>query len=363
MNRLSHLFIIKTAALLVMILVISLLHYYTPTTKELLHNIYQRLYYIPILLSCFWFGWRGGLLTSILAGALYAPHIFLHWRHETSYIYNQIIEIVMFFMIALIAGSLYDMEKRLKEKYKKTSEERDATLKTLQETFERLRLADRLSTLGTLSAEMAHELKNPLAGMYGSMEILEKEFPKEHPKNEFVQILKKEIDRMSRIAHRYLDFARPHKPEKAQHDINSLIHSVVEIISEQAKKKKVAINLQLSPALPDIFIDGEQVKQAIMNILINAIQATPENRSVHIASEMEGAHLWISIQDEGRGISESDLAKIFDPLFTTKKEGTGLGLSIAYQIITQHNGQMTMKNSKEGGALCRIVLPVLKPER
>ena len=97
-----------------MVLIISLLHYYTPTTRELLHNIYQRLYYIPILLSCFWFGLRGGLLTSILAGALYAPHIFLHWKHETSYIYNQIIEIVMFFMVAILAGSLYDMEKKLR---------------------------------------------------------------------------------------------------------------------------------------------------------------------------------------------------------------------------------------------------------
>ncbi len=363
MNKQRHITIIKSMTLIVMVFIISLLHYYTPTTRELLHNIYQRLYYIPILLSCFWFGLRGGLLTFIFAGIFYAPHIFLQWTHETSYIYNQIIEIVMFFMVAILAGSLYDMEKKLREEYKKTSEERDATLKKLQETFERLRLADRLSTLGTLSAEMAHEIKNPLAGMYGSMEILEKEFQKDHPKYEFVQILKKEINRISGIAHKYLDLARPHKPERARHNVNTLIHSVVEIVSKQAKKKKMSLRLQLSPTLPDILIDGEQIKQAIMNVLLNAIQATPENKSVHIASGAEETYLWITVQDEGRGIPETDLPKIFDPLFTTRKEGTGLGLSIAYQIITQHNGQITFQNTNEGGALCKISLPSLMQER
>jgi signal transduction histidine kinase len=263
----------------------------------------------------------------------------------------------MFFVVALIAGSLYDIEKKLKEQYKKTSEERDATLRKLQETFERLRLADRLSTLGTLSAEMAHEIKNPLAGMYGSMEILEKEFQKDHPKYEFVQILKREIDRMSGIVHKYLDLARPHKPEKARHDLNAIVSSVVEIISKQAIKKDVRIMLQLSPALPQILIDGEQIKQAIMNILINAIQATPKGRSVYIASGSEESQLWVSIQDEGEGIRESDLGKVFDPLFTTKKDGTGIGLSVAYQIITQHNGQITVQSSQENGALFKITLP------
>ncbi len=294
----------------------------------------------------------------IFAGALYAPHILIHWRHETPYIFNQILEIIMFFIIAILVGALYDMEKKLKEKYKKTSEERDATLNKLQETFERLRLADRFSTLGKLSAEMTHEIKNPLAGMYGSMEIIEKEFKKDHPKYEFVQILKREIDRISGIVHKYLDLARPHKPEKANHNINSLIKSIVEIISKQADRKGVNIELQLSSQLPNILIDAEQINQAIINILINGIQATPKGKTVNIETGVTESHIFISIQDEGEGIPQKNLANIFDPLFTTKKYGTGLGLSIAYQIVTQHNGQITIQNSKGGGTICNITLPL-----
>lgn len=358
MNKPCHLAIAQSASLFLMVLLISFLHYYTPTTKEFLHNIYQRLYYIPIILSCFWFGLKGGLLTSIFAGALYAPHILIHWRHETLYIFNQSIEIAMFFIIAILAGTLYDMERKLREQYKKTSEERDATLRQLQETFDRLRLADRLSTLGKMSAEMAHEIKNPLAGMYGSMEIIEKEFKKDHPKYEFVQILKREIDRMTGIIHKYLDLARPHKPEKAQHNINAIITSVVEIISKQADKKGVDIKLHLSPSLPDILIDAEQIRQAIINILINGIQATSKGQSVNIESRETASHIFISIQDEGEGISEKAVKKIFDPLFTTKEDGIGLGLSIAYQMITQHNGKITVQNNEKGGAIFTIILPI-----
>ncbi len=349
--------IVKALILFFGILSISLLHYFTPTTHHFLHNVYQRLYYIPIILACYWFGLAGGILSSFLAALLYAPHILFQWSHEKAYTLNQTIEIIMFFVIAAIAGTLSDVQKRIQEKYRRAAEERDATLAKLHETFERLRLADKLSTLGKLSAEIAHEIKNPLSGVYGSIEILEKEFPADHPKYEFVQILKKEMNQLSSVVHRYLDLARPHKPEKRKHQINELIETLLSITSAQAGKKGITLKKDLASDLPDLFIDAEQLKQALLNILINSIQATPGGRSVEIASFEEGSRVCVSFKDEGIGVAKEYLGKIFDPLFTTKEEGTGLGLAIAYQIIMQHQGEIHVKNLPQGGALFTVSLP------
>ncbi|MEW5807086.1 MAG: ATP-binding protein [Acidobacteriota bacterium] len=360
-SRLTHNKAARIGSIIAIIILITFLHYSTPTAKAYFHNVYQRLYYIPIILSCYWFGFFGGVGSALIITILYIPHVTIHWKHEETYQFNQIVEIVMFFTIGAIAGYLSDREKRQRERYIRTAEERDHAFKELQQTFERLRLLDRLSTLGKLSAGMAHEIKNPLAGIYGSMEILEKEFDEENPKYEFVQILKKEINRLTGIVNRYLELARPRKPEKSVSNLNDTVKSLIEICSRQAEKDGITIKSNLDPALPDTLLDEGQIRQAILNILINAMEETPGGKSIEVETGILEKKIFVSIRDQGKGISESDMGKLFDPFFTTKKEGTGLGLPIAFQIITNHGGEIRVKNDLSGGAIFTILLSMETP--
>jgi signal transduction histidine kinase len=348
----------RIAALLLAIGGISLLHYLTPTTEPLLHVIYQRSYYLPILFAAFWFGRRGGSLTAALVAALYLPHVFFHWRHETTYQMVQLTEILMLFAIGTVAGSLSARELRQKRRYMQAKEELEIAYRELRDTFDRLRLADRLASLGTLAAGMAHEIKNPLASISGSLEILERELGDRGREHEFFAILQKEIARLTRIVDKYLEFARPLPPQRSESNMNDLVRSVVELTGKQAGQDGIAIEASYADSMPEVVVDGEQIRQAVLNLVLNAIQAMPERGTVTVSTEFTGGEAICRVRDRGPGIGRDDPHRIFDPFFTTKPGGTGLGLPIAYRLIEQHGGRIDASNHAEGGAQFSIHLPI-----
>ncbi len=211
--------LLRQAVIAILVALTSAAHYFTDPSHFLLHNVYQRMYYVPILLAAGWFGVRGGILVALGCAGLYAPHIMLHWAHSQVYKANQLIELPMFAAIALIVGLVADRERAQRRQAEKTASELDRALQDLEATVETLRRADRLATLGTLAAGMAHEIRNPLASIVGVVEILETDFPPGHPRGEFVAILRQEIERLSTIANKYLDFAKPPAPAPVPVDV------------------------------------------------------------------------------------------------------------------------------------------------
>jgi signal transduction histidine kinase len=352
--------LLKGALVSFLILLISILHYETAIAHRYLHEIYQRTYYIPILLAAFWFGPWIGLMTAFLTSAIYVGHIARDWTSFPVYSFNQYAEIVLYHVVALIIGFLSQRERRQRKKLEHTSAELSEAYEKLRQTFEQLRQSDRLAALGELSAGIAHEIRNPLGSIKGSVEILEEEIPKSHKKYEFIRIIKEEVARLNLLVAEFLKFARPPKLSIESTSINELIRSTLVLIRKEAEKVKIDILATLQESLPLLKLDPDQIRQVLLNLMLNAVQAMPKGGSLQIATSLEAAGecILITVSDTGEGINDKDLERIFDPFFTTRPAGTGLGLSISHQIVENHGGHLAARRNKTGGMSFIIRLPV-----
>jgi len=350
---------LKYTSILFLILVVSALHYWTSIDYLYLHEIYQRVYYIPILLAAFWYGPLGGVLAALLTSSLYVYHIQAHWAHFPTYTVNQYAEIILYHIVAVIIGFLSRRERRQRESLESTTKELSRAYEQIQQTFEQLKQADRLAALGQLSAGVAHEIRNPLGSIKGSIEILEAEFPPDHPKREFVDIIKEETVRLNTIVGEFLKFARPASPSMQATSLPELVDSTLTLLKKQAEDSHVRLSVAHDPALPDIHLDPDQIRQVLLNVVLNGIQAMPEGGRIVVRSsyrQSEGTAL-IEVADTGNGQPPPNLDHLFDPFFTTKPHGTGLGLSISYQLVHNHRGSLNVRKNDQGGLTFAISLP------
>jgi two-component system sensor histidine kinase HydH len=351
---------LRYGSILGLIVVISIFHYRTSVEYRYLHEIYQRVYYIPILLAAFWYGPLGGVLAALLTSALYVYHIRVHWAHFPTYAFNQYAEIILYHVIAITIGFLSLRERRQRERLESTTAELRRAYERIQQTFEQLKQADRLAALGQLSAGVAHEIRNPLGSIKGSIEILETEFPPDHPKREFVDIIKEETVRLNNIVAEFLKFTRPAKPSMESVCLADLIESTLTLLRKEAESVHVRLDVQHGPSIPSVHLDPDQIRQVLLNIVLNAIQAMPEGGKLEVKSSYQAQDdtVMIQVADSGNGQVPSDLDHLFDPFYTTKPHGTGLGLSISYQLVRNHRGSITVRQNDEGGLTFAVTLPV-----
>ncbi|NNE35786.1 MAG: sensor histidine kinase [Rhodothermales bacterium] len=343
------------------VVAISLLHYLTHASHEHWHVIYQRLYYIPILVGAVMFGVRGGLAVATLTAVTYLPHILLQWQHDPLYRSSQLAEIVLFLIFGAVSGLLIDRVNRERERNRKTAEQLANANEELRSTFQRLRLLDRLSALGALSAGIAHEIRNPLGGVSGAVEILESMTGPDDQRHEFVGIVKKEIARISTIVSRQLDLVQTNPPDPAPCDVVHVVESVIALVRKQAEGQGVAVELHVGSGVPVIEADEQGLRQAILNLLLNAVQAMPQGGSVTVSVQAKSGRVSVIFEDRGPGLSDEALQRAFDPFYSTKREGVGLGLSIAFQIIDQQGGDLRVVNRTHGGARFTLEIPEKVP--
>lgn len=339
------------------IVLITVLHFLTPLDQIVWHEIYQRLYYIPIIAAALLYGLRGGLTASIFTTIVYSPHVFLHSQHgHFDYSINQYAEIVIFNLVGGVMGALGDRLKLARERAERNADERRKAYEELQKTFEQLLQAEKLSSLGELSAGIVHEVRNPLGAIKGAVEILEDGLPADSPRREFAGLAKKEVERLNKLVGEFLRFARPASLAIGRNDLNEIVKSVVSLVENQAAAQSIAIDTRFQKDLPKISFDGEQIKQVLLNLAINALQATPDGGRISFRTGDDGDFCNVEVEDAGAGIDEKILGKIFDPFFTTKEKGVGLGLSIAHKIVAQHGGQLSAA-SGEGKTVFSLQLP------
>ena len=337
------------------IILVTVLHFLTPTDQIVLHEIYQRFYYLPIIAAALLYGFRGGLFAAIFTTVVYVPHILIHWSHSHSYTINQFAETVIFIVVGAIMGILGDRLKIARERAERLAEERQKAFDELQKTFTQLLQAEKLSSLGELSAGIVHEVRNPLAAIKGAVEILEDEIPIDSPRREFAALAKKEVDRIDKLVGEFLRFARPAKLLVQPTNLNEIIESVALLLEQQAANNQVSIVKDLQKNLSRVSADAEQIRQVLLNLAINALQVMPDGGKLTFRTFQTNEHCTIEVEDEGGGIDAEIQSKIFNPFFTTKEKGVGLGLSVAFQIIEQHGGKLTVENTKNG-ANFRLIL-------
>lgn len=218
--------------------------------------------------------------------------------------------------------------------------------------------AEHLATLGELAAGLAHEIRNPLAGIAGVIEIVGRDLPATSPARAVVKEVREEIAQIDRILTDLLQTARPHPPEVRRSDLNTTVEHAVMLARQQALSKPIKIELKKDPTLPEVEHDSGQIHQVLLNLLLNAIQAIDGAGTISVELESHGDSAAILIRDTGRGIRAEHLPYIFRPFYTTKGNGTGLGLSLARRIVEEHHGSIEVTSVAGQGSQFVVLLPL-----
>jgi two-component system, NtrC family, sensor histidine kinase PilS len=232
-------------------------------------------------------------------------------------------------------------------------------LSSIKRMEEQVRQADRLATLGRLSANIAHEIRNPLASLSGAIEALVRELPADPGRNRLVEIVLRESERLNHIISDFLEYARPAPMASHAVDLADLLEEVVLLVEHRSLPAELKVVREYAETLP-AWGDAQQLRQAIWNLCINAVQAMPEGGELRVGGQVvPGAEprlqLWIS--DTGTGIAEGDLPHIFEPFFSTKAEGSGIGLALVYRVVQDHGGQIEVRSQPAAGTSFMVTLP------
>lgn len=224
---------------------------------------------------------------------------------------------------------------------------------------EQLSRAKHLSSLGEMVAGVSHEIRNPLGIISSSAELLQKKMAPDDPMNRIPCIIIEESSRLNNIITDFLNYAKPKAPNRFRCRIEEVVDKNIRYLSTQSETDNYTFDTHFDKPLPAILADSDMLHQAFLNVFINAMQAMPEGGAIDIyAKAANDNSLWIAVEDQGSGISNDAMEKIWDPFFTTKDKGTGLGLGIVRNIVEAHGGMVRMDNRPEGGARISIRLPI-----
>jgi signal transduction histidine kinase len=251
------------------------------------------------------------------------------------------LRIPFFFLVAFFSSFLVDIVAKERKK-----------LETMVLT------SQKLISLGEMVAEIVHEIRDPLHTLGAFVKLLDQKISEDDTRKELIKVIKKEATRVSQIVRNISELFTKTRGFIKSADINNLIEEVVTISKNNLAKHKIRLLLRLSPNLPLIKVNPEQIKEVFLNLLVNAIHAMPEGGELRIASFRENGWLKVKFEDTGCGIPPEELPQIFKPFFSTKEKGSGLGLSIASKIIDIHHGKIEVKSTLKKGTTFTIFLPI-----
>ena len=269
----------------------------------------------------------------------------------------------------------YRIEENLKDEFGELAASFNEMAISLQEQYTKLQETERLAVVGELAAGMAHEIKNPMAGIKVSMEVLSQDSPLPPEDKEVLLRVINEIDRITAMLKGLLSYARPPKPKPVSLDVNQLIETTIKSagyslktpkVKDREEVRKIGFVRELSPDLPRIFADPGQLQQVFLNLILNAVDAIysladqEADGFITIQTRLVSDRMvQISISDNGKGIDSNLLEEMFKPFFTTKSKGTGLGLAICKRLVEQHNGgSISVENNPNGkGVTFHLTFP------
>jgi two-component system sensor histidine kinase PilS (NtrC family) len=220
----------------------------------------------------------------------------------------------------------------------------------------RMRQADRLATLGRMSANIAHEIRNPLASLTGAIEVLTSPHTPDDARERLSQIVARESERLNHIIKNFLEYARPAPLAITTFDVAAAAEEVLLLLEHRASPGSLKVVREFAPSVlwP---VDAQQFRQILWNLCLNAVEAMPEGGELRVAADVHGDTLEVTVSDTGEGIAASDLAHVFEPFFSTKSEGTGLGLALVHRVVQEHGGDIDVRSSLGLGTTFTLTLP------
>lgn len=354
-----------------LISVLTGIHYTSYHYSVDYHLLLQFGYYIPVIYAAIRFGPFGGIGSGLIITVLFLPFMAdYQMSMSTEAKYTQWVEILLINGFGWFTGFLVDQERKATRSLQNALEVKEVLVMKLEvEAQERQRLeaeirrSERLTALGQLSTGLAHEIRNPLGIIRVTTQLLAREKSEDQAVSEYCRVLIEETNRLNRMLTDFLSFARPKEPDRKVVCLGELVQESSDIVKPLIEEA----GLKLEQRITDIEeitveVDRDQMKQVILNLLINALEAQKEsgNQGGRIIIEGIRREDWVgfAIIDQGLGISAEVLINMFNPFYTTKEKGTGLGLSIVYRILEQHQGRITLTNVLEGGVRAEVLLPI-----
>ena len=312
------------------------LHYFTLPTMSYQHALYRMLFYLPLVLGALWFGLRGALWVSGTVSVLYLPYAISHWDGFSLETFHRVLEGALYAVIALILGLFVERDRR---------------------QHEALLRAESLAAMGKAVSEVAHDMKTPLVAIGGFANRLSRELPNGDPNRKKLEIIIRETSRLQSMVKDMLDFGGPLRLKGNKASLNKLVQECVNLAQPMAMGAEVKLNVDLEPSLPPVQIDVDRVKQAVLNLITNAIQASPAGEIVVVKTRFLGQGLVLEVIDCGCGIKPKDRDNLFKPFFSSKKRGTGLGLAIVKKVVEAHGGEVLYHSNPKKGVTFSIRLP------
>lgn len=347
-------------AIVAFFILLATLAFVVPVSDVTAHNILHHLNFLPLMIAGMLFGTRGALATAAAGAMINGPAIAHQWMRWPMDAKDQLLEFSIFVIAGLIAGYLSDRERDQRSKLEQTRQKLEDVYRELSDNVERMKQAERLSATGRLAASLAHEIRNPLASISGAAGILRRGAAPQEYIEDSLDIIQKESQRLNKLLTGFLNFAKPRSPRLQHMEPDAMLVSVASLASHAAQERSIAIRHEPLAHCPEIHCDPEQLRQVLLNLVLNAIEASPVQSSILLRTVVEDRRICMEVEDCGTGIPAEMAERIFDPFFTTKPKGTGLGLAISSSIISQHGGALTFHKNPRGGTTFRIELPFVQ---
>jgi signal transduction histidine kinase len=333
---------VKVTPLAALLIALSAMHRHALDVAPALLPILQELLFLPLFMASLLFGLRGGLLCALLISANFFPMIYTELAFEQMFLLGSGLQIGLYFLTGTLTGLLVDRERR---------------------EARRLKQSEDLALMGQAAAVVAHELKSPLVAIGGFARRIQKDLPADHPDQEKLAIIVDQAGHMERLLMEMLDYSRPLKLNLAETSLNRVVEAALPLLSGQAEEARVEVAVDLDPTMPDMRIDSDRLRQVVLNLVQNALQASDAGDSVRLLTRSREGLAVLEVRDHGQGIPEEDREKIFLPFFTTKRRGTGLGLAIVRKIVAAHGGLLEVSSQPEQGSVFSVLLPLAGPAR
>ena len=319
-------------------------------------------FYLLTALHSFYYGYRSGLVVAAVCAAIYLLAGFHVPPFEPI---DFLLRASFLFLIAFPIGFLSAILRKDKEKIESLNRDLSDSLETMKHLQGKLMEVEKLSALGRLTADVAHEIRNPLTAVGGFAKRLEKRLPEKTTEKEYATIIVNEVARLERILRDTLTFSREAKYHFQYSDMNRLLDVTEAKFRDLCGERHLHLAVRHAPGVPACIVDEDQILQALDNLVANAIDAMADGGTLTLATRTaceNGTHyVAIDVSDTGPGISPDLVKRVFDPFYSTKKigQGTGLGLSICKKIMEEHHGSIRVTASPEGGAMFSLLIPYI----